>query len=247
MYAYDVRYTYSVRASSGTRRTKAEMKVVEGTGPRTPRVPWTRTQLLHAAIELADRRGIESLSMRKLSQELGGGTMSLYNHVSNKDDLLDGMIDTVFSEIELPVRRHSWKPAMRQRAISMRAAMTRHPWAIGLMESRRTPGPATLRHHDSVIGCLLDAGFSIQLAAHAFSALDSYIYGFALQERSLAFGTPEETSELAKAFLLQFPTKEYPRLAKLTLEHVLQPGYDYGEEYEFGLDLILDGLEKHLR
>ena len=107
------------------------------------------------------------------------------------------------------------------------------------MESRRTPGPATLRHHDAVIGCLRDAGFSIQLTAHAFSALDSYIYGFALQERSLAFGTPEETSELAKAFLLQFPIKEYPRLAELTIDHVLQPGYDYGDEYEFGLDLIL--------
>jgi AcrR family transcriptional regulator len=222
------------------------MKMVEGTRTET-RAPWTRARLLHAAIGLADNRGIESLSMRKLSQELGGGTMSLYNHIANKDDLLDGMIDAVFSEVDLPAHERSWKTAMRERAISMRAAMTRHPWAIGLMESRRTPGPATLRHHDAVIGCLLDAGFSIQLAAHAFSALDSYIYGFALQERSLAFGTPEETSELAKAFLLQFPTKEYPRLAALTIEHVLQPGYDYGNEYEFGLDLILDGLEKLLR
>jgi AcrR family transcriptional regulator len=219
------------------------MNVVEGTGPRTSRVPWTRAQLLHAAIDLADKRGIESLSMRKLSQELGGGTMSLYNHIANKDDLLDGMIDAVFSEVDLPAHEDSWKTAMRERAISMRVAMTRHPWAVGLMESRRTPGPATLRHHDAVIGCLLDAGFSIQLTAHAFAALDSYIYGFALQERSLAFGTPEETSQLAKAFLLQFPTKEYPRLATLTIEHVLQPGYDYGNEFEFGLDLILDGLE----
>ena len=218
--------------------------MVEGTDPGTePRPAWTRALLLHAAIDLADNRGIESLSMRKLSQELGGGTMSLYNHIANKEDLLDGMIDTVFSEIELLAHEDSWKTAMRQRAISIRAAMTRHPWAIGLMESRRTPGPATLRHHDAVIGCLLDAGFTIQLAAHAFSALDSYIYGFALQERSLAFGTPEETSELAKAFLLQFPTKDYPRLAELTIEHVLQPGYDYGDEYKFGLDLILDGLE----
>jgi AcrR family transcriptional regulator len=182
--------------------------------------------------------------MRKLSERLGGGTMSLYNHVSNKEDLLDGMIDTVFSEVELPSGEQSWKTTMRQRAISMRSVMTRHPWAIGLMESRRTPGPATLRHHDAVIGCLRDAGFSIQLTAHAFSALDSYISGFAMQERSLAFGTPEETSELAKAFLLQFPAKEYPRLAELTIKHVLQPGYDYGDEYEFGLDLILDGLEK---
>jgi hypothetical protein len=126
----------------------------------------------------------------------------------------------------------------------MRTVMTRHPWAIGLMESRRTPGPATLRHHDAVIKCLLEAGLPIPMAAHAFAALDSYIYGFALQERSLAFGTPEETSELATAFLQQFPTKEYPHLARLTVEHVLQPGYDYGDEYEFGLNLILDGLEQ---
>ena len=179
-------------------------------------------------------------------QELGGAPMSLYNHVSNKDDLLDGMIDLLFGEIELPLGGHNWKSAMRQRAVSMRAAMTRHGWAIGLMESRRTPGPATLRHHDAVIGCLRDAGFPIALAAHAFSALDSYIYGFALQERSLAFGTPEQTSELARVFLLQFPTKEYPRLAELTMEHVLQPGCDYADEYEFGLDLILDGLEARL-
>jgi AcrR family transcriptional regulator len=215
------------------------------TYPRSePRRPWNRGQLLRAAIDLADKGGIESLSMRKLSHELGGGTMSLYNHVSNKDDLVDGMIDMVFSEIELPAGEHGWKTTMRQRALSIRTVMTRHPWAIGLMESRRTPGPATLRHHDAVIGCLRDAGFSIQLAAHAFSALDSYIYGFALQEQSLRFGTPEETSELARAFLLQFPTKEYPRLAELTIEHILRPGYDYGNEYEFGLDLILDGLEK---
>jgi len=209
-----------------------------------PRAPWTRAKLLRAAIDLADEQGIEALSMRKLSQHLGGGTMSLYNHVSNKDDLIDGMIDEVFAEIDLPVLERSWKQTMRQRAISMHTVMTRHPWAIGRMESRRSPGPATLRHHDAVIGCLLDAGFPLPLAAHAFAALDSYIYGFALQERSLAFGTPEETSELAKAFLLQFPTKEYPYLARLTIEHVLQPGYDYADEYEFGLDLILDGLEQ---
>ena len=211
-----------------------------------PRLPWTRGQLLHAAVDLADKAGIESVSMRKLSQELGGAPMSLYNHVSNKEDLIDGMIDAVFAEIELPTGEQGWKTAMRRRAVSVRAVLSRHPWAIALMQSRRTPGPATLRHHDAVLGCLRDAGFSLQLAAHAFAALDSYIYGFALQERSLAFGTPEETSELARAFLLQFPTKEYPRLAELTLEHVLQPGYDYGDEYEFGLDLLLDGIERNL-
>lgn len=218
------------------------MKVKAADVRSEPRAPWTRELLLRAAIHLADENGIESLSMRKLSQGLGGGTMSLYNHVANKDDLLDGMIDVVFSEIELTDSQDPWQDAMRRRAVSMRTAMTRHPWAIGLMESRRTPGPATLRHHDAVIGCLLGSGFPIALAAHAFAALDSYIYGFALQERSLALGTAEETSDLATAFLRQFPAAEYPHLARLTFEHVLQPGYDYGDEYEFGLDLILDGL-----
>ena len=155
MYAYAVRYTYSVRASRADLR---ETMAVESDSRPGPRAPWTRTQLLRAAIDFADPSGIESLSMRKLSQELGGGTMSLYNHVANKDDLLDGMIDTVFSEIELPADE-GWKTAMRQRALSVRTVMTRHPWAIGLMESRSTPGPATLRHHDAVIGCLRDAGF----------------------------------------------------------------------------------------
>ena len=135
---------------------------------------------------------------------------------------------------------------MRQRAISARAVLSRHRWAIGLMESRTTPGPATLRHHDAVIGCLRQAGFPVELAAHAYSVLDSYIYGFALQEASLPFDTREETSELAQAIVAQFPAEEYPHLAEFTFEHVLQPGYDYGREYEFGLDLILDGLEKTL-
>jgi AcrR family transcriptional regulator len=200
--------------------------------------------VLRAAIGLADEGGIESLSMRRLSQELGGAPMSLYNHVTNKDDLLDGMIDAVFSEIELPAGGVSWKTAMRQRAISIRTILSRHPWAIGLMESRTSPGPATLRHHEAIIGCLRDAGFSVQLAAHAFSAIDSYIYGFALQERAQPFHTPAETSARAYAMLAKFPADTYPRLAELTIEHVLQPGYDHGNEYEFGLDLILNGLEK---
>ena len=133
---------------------------------------------------------------------------------------------------------------MRARAISVRAVLSRHRWAIGLMESRRTPGPANLRHHDAVLGCLRSAGFSVELAAHAYSALDSYIYGFAMQERNLPFDTPEDTAELAQAILGRFPAGEYPHLAELTMEHVLKPGYDYGKEYEFGLDLILDSLER---
>jgi AcrR family transcriptional regulator len=209
-----------------------------------PRIPLSRQRVLLAAVAFADDNGIESLSMRKLAEAVGVEAMSLYNHVANKTDLLDGMIDVVFSEIELPSGEDSWKTAMRQRAVSVRTVLSRHRWAIGLMESRTTPGPATLRHHDAVIGCLRKAGFSLELTAHAYAALDSYIYGFALQERGLPFDTPEETTALAQVIAAQFPADEYPHLAEFTFEHVLQPGYDYGDEYDFGLDLILDSLEK---
>ncbi len=215
------------------------------TDPRAePRVRLNRDRVLRAAIALADAAGIESLTMRKLGEELGVEAMSLYNHVANKDGLLDGMIDAVFSEIDLPSGAADWKTAMRERAISAREVLSRHPWAIGLMESRTTPGPATLRHHDTVIGTLRDAGFSIEMAAHALSALDSYTYGFALQESSLPFDTAEETAQVAQTILAQFPADEYPHLTELTIDYVLQPGYDYANEYEFGLDLILDGLER---
>ncbi|MDQ3897614.1 MAG: TetR/AcrR family transcriptional regulator [Actinomycetota bacterium] len=208
------------------------------------RLPLSRERVVRAAVGFADTHGIESLTMRKLGEAVGVEAMSLYNHVANKEDLLDGMIDVVFGEIPLPGGDDGWRTAMRQRAISVRAVLSRHRWAIGLMESRRSPGPATLRHHDAVLGCLRKAGFSVELAAHAYSALDSYVYGFALQERGMPFDTPEDTAELAQAILAQFPVGEYPHLAELTIEHVLKPGYDYGKEYEFGLDLILDSLER---
>ena len=209
-----------------------------------PRLPLSRERVLRAAVAFADENGIGSLSMRKLGEALGVEAMSLYNHVANKDDLLDGMVDLVFGEIDLPSGAIDWKTAMRDRAGSARQALSRHPWAIALMQSRTAPGPSTLRHHDAVIGSLRGAGFSIEMAAHAFSALDSYIYGFALQEASLPFDTAEETAEVAEMILSQFPADEYPHLTELTLEHVLQPGYDYGNEFEFGLDLVLDGLER---
>jgi AcrR family transcriptional regulator len=208
------------------------------------RVPLSRDQVLRAAVVLADEGGIGALSMRKLGQTLGVEAMSLYNHVASKGDLLDGMIDVVFSEIGLPPGDGGWKPAMRQRAISAREVLGRHRWAIGLMESRRTPGPATLRHHDAVLGCLRAAGFSIELTAHAYSLLDSYIYGFALQEASLPFGTAEETAQVTEEIARQMPTGQYPHLAEMATGHVLQPGYQYGNEFEIGLDLILDALDK---
>jgi AcrR family transcriptional regulator len=200
--------------------------------------------VLHAAVALADASGSESLSMRKLGEAVGVEAMSLYHHVANKDDLLDGMIDVVFAEIDLSSGEGDWKTAMRQRALSARRVLARHGWAIRFMESRTTPGSATLRHHDAVLGCLRKAGFSVELAAHAFSVLNSYIYGFALQERALPFHTPKETAKLAQDMLASFRVAEYPHLAELTRQNILQPGYDYGKEFEFGLDLILDGLEK---
>jgi AcrR family transcriptional regulator len=211
-----------------------------------PRAPLNRQRVLRAAVALADRQGVGSLSMRKLAQELGVEAMSLYHHVANKGDILDGIVDVVFSEIDVSDGEADWKVAMRRRAISAREALRRHPWAIGLMESRSTPGPATLRHHDAVLGILRSAGFSIELAAHAFSALDSYIYGFALQEASLPFQNSEELAAVAETILERAPADEYPHLTEIAVEHALQPGYDYGNEYEFGLDLILDGFEQAL-
>ena len=211
---------------------------------RARRVPLNRERVLRAAVELADASGIGALSMRKLGEAVGVEAMSLYSHVASKVELLDGMVDLVFAEIELPAGDEDWKAAMRRRAISARAVLTRHPWAITLMNSRTSPGPATLRHHDAVIGSLRGAGFSVALAAHAFSAIDSYVYGFVLQEASLPFHGEQESAEVAQSIMSQFAPGEFPHLTELAVEHVLQPGYDYGDEYEFGLDLILDGLER---
>src|SRR3712207_735047 len=175
-----------------------------------PRTPLTRDRVLRAAVSLADRTGIESLSMRKLGEAVGIEAMSLYNHGANKEELLAGLIDVVFGEIELPSPEVGWRAAIRARAVSMRRALGRHRWAIGLMESRTSPGVTTLRQHDAVIGCLRAAGFSMELTAHAFSAVDSYVYGFALQERGLPFDTPEDTAEMAEQMLAHFPVDQFP-------------------------------------
>jgi AcrR family transcriptional regulator len=210
-----------------------------------PRAPLSRDRILRTALGLADEHGLEWLSMRKLGQALGVEAMALYYHVPSKEALIDGMIDLVFAEIEVPADG-DWKAAMRGRAVSVREVLGRHRWANGLMESRSTPGPANLRHHDAVIGCLRRAGFPITLVAHAYAVLDSYVYGFAMSDRALPFDSPEQIAELAQAILARFPVDEYPYLAELTFEHVLKPGYDYGEEFAFGLDLVLDGLERSL-
>ena len=204
----------------------------------------SRTQILEAALELADRDGLEAVTMQRIARAIGAEPMSLYRHVRNKEDLLDGLVDLVFAEIELPSPDDPWKVAMRRRAVSVREALGRHPWAIGLMESRMNPGPANLRTHNAVMGSLREAGFSFRAAVHAASVLDAYIYGFALQEKSLPFESPEEHSQVIESKRQQVPDMaDYPYLVEVATE-MAKVGYDYATEFEFGLDLILDGLER---
>ena len=218
--------------------------ITEKTDPSPkPRTPLSRERVLRAAMALADAGGIESVTMRLLAQDLGVKAMSLYNHVTDKADIVDGIVDLVFAEIDLPSAETDWKTAMRLRANSAREVLLRHPWASSLMQSRTQPGPATLRHHDSVIGSLREAGFTIEMAAHAFSVIDSYVYGFAQQQQNLTYTTSEEATVVAEDILRSLPAEEYPHLAEMIVEHALKPGYDYTEEFNFGLDLILEGLE----
>jgi AcrR family transcriptional regulator len=207
-----------------------------------PRVPLNRERVFRAAVTLADERGLESLTMRAVGEQLGVEAMSLYYYVANKDELLDGMVEVVFGEIELPTT-DDWKTAMRRRAISTREALGRHRWAIGVL-SRTSPGPASFRLVNAVLGCLREAGFSVENAVHAYSAQDAYIYGFALQEKTLPVDSPAELAEAAESMRRRFSADEYPHIAETITEQVTKPGYDFADEFEFGLDLILDGLER---
>jgi AcrR family transcriptional regulator len=211
----------------------------------------TRSQLsrdlvLRTAVEYADRHGLEALSMRKLADELGAGAMSLYHYVPNKTDLIDGMVDLVFAEIELPALDVDWRTAMRRRAVSTREALNRHRWAVGHMEGRSTHGPANLRLHDAVLGCLRAAGFSLEMTVHAYSVQDAYIYGFALQETDMTPETPEDFAAVAAQQMEDYAAvlADFPNLVEVVGGHVAKAGYDYAKEFLFGLDLILDGLER---
>lgn len=212
---------------------------------RQTRTPLSRGRVLDAAIAIADQVGLESLTMRRLGSHLGVEAMSLYKHVAGKDEILDGIVDIVVGEIDLPSAEAGWREAMRRRAISARRVMASHSWAIGMLESRNGMGPAALRYVDAVLGSLRGGGFSVEMAAHAFLLLDSYIYGFVVQEMGFSFGPSEETAEQAGAVLQTLPMDQYPHLAEMATAHVMKPGYDYTNEFEFGLDLILDGLERH--
>ncbi len=210
---------------------------------RQQRNPLTADRVLAGALELADRIGIEAFTIRKLAAELDVKPMTIYHHVPSKEAIIDGIVDLVFSEIELPRSDVDWKTGIRSRCVSARSVLARHTWAPALMESRTAAGPATLRHHDAVLGCLRRGGLSIEMTAHAYAVIDSYMYGFALQEANLPFHGGEEIGEIAEAMLAAMPADEYPHLVEFTIEHALQPGYAFGNSFEFGLDLLLAGIE----
>ncbi|MBA3339732.1 MAG: TetR/AcrR family transcriptional regulator C-terminal domain-containing protein [Geodermatophilaceae bacterium] len=206
------------------------------------RVALSQERVLRAAMDVADAGGIGSLTIRSLAQHLGAKPMSVYHYVANKDEIIDGIVDIVFSEIDLPSAEGDWQAEMRRRGISARRVLRVHPWAIPLLQSRTSPGPATLTHHNAVIGSLRAGGFSWEMIAHAYALLDSYIFGFALSEASLPINGPETVAEVAESMMAQHLAENYPRLLEFSNEHILKPGYDFGLEFEFGLDLILDGL-----
>lgn len=211
-----------------------------------PRAPLSRERVLAAAVVLVDEGGLGALTMRALGHRLDVEAMSLYNHVANKDDILDGVVDIVVSEIDLPSDSADWKEAMRRRAISARTVFARHPWASGLIDSRQTSGPARLRYFDWVLGTLRRAGFSLDAAAHAFSVLDSYIYGFGRQQLNLSTDSDVSPEEMAEEFRQAIPPGKYPYLTEMVVDYAIPVGLDPGADFDFGLTLILDGLERLL-
>ena len=210
------------------------------------RTPLSRARVLRGALAVADAGGLGSLTIRSLARELGVKPMSVYYHVANKDEILDGLVDIVFDEIELPVPGRDWRSEIQRRAHSAREVLARHRWAIGLLESRTSPGPANLRHHDTVLATLREGGFSAEMTAHAYALIDSYVYGFALQESALPFEGPEAVGDVAGPIMELMAEGEYPHLVEMATSYYLQPGYDFADEFRYGLDLILDGLERTL-
>lgn len=213
---------------------------------RRNRPPLSPGSILEGAVRVADASGVTAVTMRNVAKELGVEAMSLYHHVEGKDAILDGIVDLVFAEISLPPANQGWRAAMHARATSMRAVLLRHSWALGMMDSRATPGQATLRQHDAAIGALRADGFALSATASALSLLDSYVYGFVLQERSLPFTSSEELGSVTDEMIASMPTDTYPHLTDMIVNHGAQPSYDYAEEFTTGLELVLDALG-HLR
>ncbi len=204
----------------------------------------TPERVIEGAVRLADRIGVDALTIRKLADEIDAKPMTIYHHVPSKEAIIDGMVDAVFAEVDLPPEELDWKSAILVRCRSMRSALAKHMWAAPLMESRTSPGPATLAHHDAVLGCFRQAGFSFELTATAYATVDAFLYGFALQAAALPGTDGDEVAELAEAMSEHMPADIYPHLTEFTIGHVLQPGYDFARQFEAGLGLILDGLER---
>ncbi len=204
-----------------------------------------RGRIVDGAVELADQIGLEPLTIRKLADHLGVRPMSLYHYFRGKEEIVDGMIGRVFDEVERPDPAALWKVAVRSRAHSLRAALRRHPWAIPLMESRRSPGPDILDHHEAMVATWLSTGFPIPLVAHGLAVVDAFVYGFALQEAALPFGERDgDLAEATEQILSPLSPERYPSLTRFAVEHVMQPGYDFGDSFEAGLTLLLDGVER---
>ncbi len=214
----------------------------KNTSRKSDRIPLSRERILQRALQLADENGLDALSMRKLAQALDVKAMSLYNHIANRDDVIDGMVDSVVSEIEVPQLGDDWKKVMRRRAISAYKVLLLHPWATMPLVSRVNVGPAMLQYVDSTLGCLREAGFSYEMADHVQNALDSHIYGYTLQELNYPFEAADY-SAVAAEYLPQIPADRYPHINNLARQ-VIQSDYDGLHDFEFGLDLILDGLER---
>ena len=206
------------------------------------RVPLSRERVLGAAVLLADEDGIESLTMRELGLRLGFEAMSLYNHVASKDDILDGIVDLVVGDIHVPATGTDWRSAMRERAVSAHEVLLAHPWAAMLLMSRYNIGPGMTRYLEATLGRLREGGFSIAGALDAWNTLDSHLYGFTLQELNLPFHV-SETQRVSADVLTQLPADQFPHVAEV-INEVMQLGRK--EDFEFGLDLILDGLERTL-
>jgi len=206
------------------------------------KAPLNAERTLQVALVIADEEGLEAVTMRRLARELGVEAASLYHHVNGKNHILDGLVEVVAAEIERPVPSQDWRTAIIERAVSTRAVLRRHPWAVSLMASRTSPGPATLGLLETGIRCFREGGFSVLQAAHAISVVDSYVHGFVLQEVNLPFRDESELSTMTRAIMETFPASEFPYLFEMTVEHVLKPGYDYGKEFESGLKVVVGGV-----
>lgn len=212
---------------------------------KTRKKALSKNEIISKAIQILDKEGVGALSMRKLASSLNIEAMSLYYHFKNKDKLLDSIVDYVFGKItwtSSPSSQKPWQTEMKERAFALREVLLQHSWAIGLLESRKEPGERTLIHHEQVLACLDRAGFSTSQKAKTYSLMDSYIYGFVLQEVNIPISNEENMPEVASEIMSGVPKDLFPNLHKIATEYVMQEGYSYSNEFVYGLDLILDAI-----